>query len=160
VAAPRENGDPTTNVFDLVASESRHQSEMRESATRRQDDLRVKQEHCDNEIATIRIEAQKELGALESKMRDALALAEQRRIDALLLQNTGNVALALGKQEAQALAQDKRIAVLEQNQYAAGGKDIQRTESRSQSNFTWSQVIAGTGVLVVLLVELHARGVI
>jgi hypothetical protein len=156
----RANGDPTTNVFDLVTTESRHQSEMREAATKRQDDLREKQEHCDNEIATIRIDAQKELGALESKMRDAQALAEQRRLDALLAANTSNVALALEKQGAQAQAQDRRIAALEQNQYQSGGKDLQRDQNRSQGNFTLSQMIYVGGIAVLALIDLKSRGVI
>jgi hypothetical protein len=156
----RRNGDPTTNVFELVAAESRHQSEMRVAADRRQDDLRTKQEYCDNEIATIRIEAQKELGALESKMRDAQALAEQRRLDALLAANTSNVALALEKQGAQAQAQDRRIAVLEQNQYQSGGKDLQRTEQRTQGNFNLSQWISVGGILLIVAIDLHRNGVI
>ena len=67
--------DPSPNVLDLVAAESRHQSEMRMAETRRQDDLRLKQEHCDHEIAEVHLKAQVDLASAESRMRDALALS-------------------------------------------------------------------------------------
>ena len=88
----------------------------------------------------------------------AAADGEARRIDALLVANANNVALALSKQEAQALAQDRRIAVLEQNQYQSGGKDLQRVEQRGDSRFTITQLIALAGIAALVLLDLHSRG--
>jgi hypothetical protein len=178
----RRNGDPTTNVFELVAAESRHQSEMRVAETRRQDDLRGKQEHCDHEIAEIHLKAQADIDALESKMRDALALAEQRRLDANRTQDVANTALALERAGVQAAtlaaavvssadalrlaaeatknAQDKRLQELERTRDSIGGRDVQRSEQRQQSNFSISQWITVGGILLIVAVDLHRNGVI
>jgi hypothetical protein len=182
MTAARLNGDPTTNVFDLVATESRHQSEMRAAETRRQDDLRAKQEYCAHEIAAVHLEAQKELALLESKMRDALALAEQRRLDANRTQDVANTALALERAGVQAAAlaasvvssadalriaaeatkntQDKRLQELEQNRYAVGGRESQLTVQRAQGNFNLSQWVTVGGIVVLALIDLKSRGVI
>ena len=141
--------DPTANVLQAL-----------KTAVRRLDDLRINDRLWRDRTDKARESALRRYDKGRERAAYQAVKAEAQRLDALLAANAANVALALSKQEAQALAQDKRIAVLEQNQYQAGGKDIQRVESRSQSNFTWSQVIAGTGVLIVLLVELHTRGVI
>jgi hypothetical protein len=130
--------DPTKNVRSAL-----------KHAVKRIDDLRIQDLRFQERLYDDR--ARSEAAARE---------AESRRIDALLKANTDNVALALEKQGAQAQAQDRRIAVLEQNQYQAGGKDIQRVESRQSSQFTLSQIVAGAGVLVLVLIELRRSGVI
>lgn len=130
--------DPTANVLEALRT-----------AVKRLDDLREQERDFQERLYTERAQ-------LAAEARDA----ESRRIDALLKANTDNVALALEKQGAQAQAQDRRIAVLEQNQYQAGGKDIQRVEQRQSSQFTLSQLVAGAGVLVLVLIELHRTGVI
>lgn len=130
--------DPSLNVKELVELRARYEAELRQVNEKWQGRFDDQRDRASNE----RIQA------------------EAGRIDALLAANANNVALALSKQEAQALAQDKRIAVLEQNQYQAGGKDIQRIETRQGSQFTMSQLIAGGGVLVLILIELHRSGVL
>ena len=109
--------DPTANVLQLVAEAIKRQDDLRTMDRVWRDRLDLQTEKWRDKLDAERIRA------------DGMALkAEANRLDALLLANTSNVALALGKQEGQAQAQDRRIAVLEQNQYQAGGKDIQRVE--------------------------------
>ncbi len=123
--------DPTENVTDQLRA-----------AVKRLDDLRKNDRMWRNRLdartekARVRLDMEREAG------RTQAVRSEANRLDALLAANADNVALALSKQEAQALAQDKRIAVLEQNQYQAGGKDIQRVESRGQSNVDRSLIVS------------------
>jgi hypothetical protein len=74
--------------------------------------------------------------------------AESKRIDALLVANTNNVALALEKQGAQAQAQDKRIAALEQNQYQGVGEKGQRGESRQFNQWLIGVIALMLGVIL------------
>jgi hypothetical protein len=111
--------DPTANVLGLVAAETKRQDDLRAAEFRRQDDLRIQDARFRDKLAEERARTEKDA-------KDA----ESRRIDALLVANTNNVALALEKQGAQAQAQDKRIAALEQNQYQGVGATGQRGESR------------------------------
>jgi hypothetical protein len=112
--------DPTANVLSLVAADAK-----------RQDDLREQADKFQEKLSTQRAEFEKEAKR-----------AEAGRIDALLAANTNNVALALEKQGAQAQAQDKRIAALEQNQYEGAGEKGQRGESRQQYQWLVMVIIA------------------
>lgn len=116
--------DPTANVLGLVAAEGRRQDDLRQAEGRRQDDLRAQAERF-----TEKLETQRQFFETQAKM------AESGRIDALLVANTNNVALALEKQGAQAQAQDKRIAALEQNQYQGVGAGVQRVEGRQHNQW-------------------------
>jgi hypothetical protein len=136
------NGDPSPNVLDLVAA-----------AERRQDDLRIAEGQRQNDLAEMRERHSRELDAQREKAANSAKLQEASRIDALLQANTGNVALALGKTETQALAQDRRIAILEQNQYSGAGREIQRTEGRQVGQWLTGLVIGG----VLAVVELGLR---
>ena len=129
--------DPSLNVKELVELRAGYEAELRKQAERWQE----------------RLDVQRDQGA------DERIKAEAGRIDALLVANANNVALALSKQEAQALAQDRRIAVLEQNQYQAGGKDIQRVEQRQGNQWTLGQLVAIAGIVVLIAIDLHSKGV-
>jgi hypothetical protein len=129
--------DPTANVTAQLGG-----------AVLRLDDLRINdriwRDRLDNQTEKWR----DKLDA-ERVRADALALkAEAGRLDALLLANTSNVALALGKQEGTTLAQDRRIATLEANQYQSGGANQQRTVERSQGNVDRSLLVSIVGIIV------------
>jgi hypothetical protein len=128
--------DPSVNVKEIVTIQGRHQDEMRLMSEKRQDDLREQTERYNDQLQAERHRA-------DSEARRA----EAGRIDSLLGANTNNVALALNKQEILALAQDKRIAALEQNQYQGVGAAGQRTEGRQQSQWVIGLII---GVAIFL----------
>jgi hypothetical protein len=123
--------DPTANVLGLVGAAINRQDDLRAAELRRQDDMR---EQAEKYIEILASERQR------SEM--ASKVAEAGRIDALLAANTNNVALALEKQGAQAQAQDKRIAALEQNQYQGVGASGQRVEGRQQNQWVIGIIIA------------------
>lgn len=136
--------DPTANVLGLVAAETKRQDDLRAAEFRRQDDLRIQAEHYNDKLYN------------ERTRFDAEAKrAEAGRIDALLVANTNNVALALEKQGAQAQAQDKRIAALEQNQYQGVGASGQRIEGRQQS-----QWVIGVVVVIAIFLANFLSGVL
>jgi hypothetical protein len=137
--------DPTSNVKELVEMERRHHNEMADAARQRQDDLRSQSEHYNEKLAAERLRSE-----AEAKK------AEAGRIDALLAANTNNVALALEKQGAQAQAQDKRIAALEQNQYQGVGGKLQQTEGRQQSQWVIGFILAAAIFLSNILSKLFA----
>jgi hypothetical protein len=122
--------DPTANVLSLVRAE-----------TKRQDDLRCAESKTIRDMLS------------ERRQTDSDAKkAEADRIDALLSANKNDVALALSKQQAQAEAQDKRIAILEQNQYQGAGRQGQQTENRQHSQWLIGLAITmalGLGALIV-----------
>jgi hypothetical protein len=121
--------DPTTNVLNLV-----------KEAMKRQDDLR---EQADK----FQILLAKQRFLYEKEAKDA----ESRRIDALLLANKNDVALALERNLGLSAAQDKRIALVEQNQYLGVGATGQRAEGRQHSQWVIGLVI---GILTALAVFL------
>jgi hypothetical protein len=130
--------DPTANVLALVSAETKRQDDLRMAEFKRQDDLRKQAESFQARLLGERLSAEKEAKR-----------AEAGRIDALLAANTNNVALALEKQGAQAQAQDKRIAALEQNQYQGVGATGQRGENRQQ--YQWLiGVAAGLAIAIIL----------
>ena len=139
--------DPTVNVkSDIAASKERL------------DDLRVNDRMWRDRLDSQTEKWRDKLDAVESRANSTALVAEARRLDALLAANTSNVALALEKQGAQAQAQDRRIAVLEQNQYQSGGKDIQRTEARGQSNVDRSlivSIILAAGAIAAAVIYHH-----
>src|SRR5579864_8612743 len=133
--------DPTANVLSLVGAAITRQDDLRAAEFKRQDDLRQQGEKYIEVLAKERQRAE-----------EAAKVAEAGRIDALLAANTNNVALALEKQGAQAQAQDKRIAALEQNQYQGGGAAAQRVENRQESQWkmgiTIGAIIAAIQILL------------
>jgi hypothetical protein len=129
--------DPTANVLGLVAAETKRQDDLRAAEFRRQDDLRIQDARFRDKLA-------EERARTEQDAKDA----ESRRIDALLVANTNNVALALEKQGAQAQAQDKRIAALEQNQYQGVGATGQRGENRQQYQWLIGLIALVAGVVL------------
>jgi hypothetical protein len=131
--------DPTANVKELVEMERRHHNEMAEAAQKRQDDLREQAERF-----TEKLFAERRIADGEAKR------AEAGRIDALLVANTNNVALALEKQGAQAQAQDKRIAALEQNQYQGVGASGQQREGRQQNQWTFQQTLTILAIAIAI----------
>jgi hypothetical protein len=122
--------DPTANVLGLVKAAIQRQDDLRAGETRRIDDLLSERRRTDSDAKK----------------------AEADRIDALLSANKNDVALALSKQQAQAEAQDKRIAILEQNQYQGAGRQGQQTETRQQSQWTIGLIVAlAMGLLGLIL---------
>jgi hypothetical protein len=134
--------DPTANVLSLVAAETKRQDDLRAAEAKRVSDLNEQSEKFNEKL-----EEQRRFFETEAKK------AEAGRIDSLLAADKANVALALAKQEAQAQAQDKRIAALEQNQYQGVGAGTQRGESRQQSQWIIGVIIG----LIVALAEVAGR---
>jgi hypothetical protein len=132
--------DPTANVIKLVDAAIARQDDLRAAEAQRVSDLNDQADKFNTKL-----EEQRRFFETEAKK------AEAGRIDSLLAADKANVALALAKQEAQAIAQDKRIAALEQNQYQGVGAGAQRTEGRA--NYQWAIGIALliAGLLVGLL---------
>jgi hypothetical protein len=137
--------DPTANVLSLVSAAITRQDDLRKAEFRRLDDLRNQEQGY---IA--KLEEERQRANSESKK------AEAGRIDALLAANTNNVALALEKQGAQATAQDRRISVLEQNQYQGVGREGQRTEGRQQSQWVIGLIIGA--IIAIIQLSLHLIG--
>jgi hypothetical protein len=136
--------DPTANVLALVTAETKRQDDLRMAEFKRQDDLRVQAERFNDKLQAERQRA-------DSEARRA----EAGRIDSLLSANTNNVALALAKQESLALTFEKRIAVLEQNQYQGLGASGQRTEGRQQN-----QWIIGIVIVVAIFLANFLSGIL
>jgi len=135
--------DPTANVLALVSAETKRQDDLRMAEFKRQDDLRAQADKYQDKIDTER-----------KRMESDAKKAEADRIDALLAANKNDVALALAKQQAQAEAQDKRIAIVEQNQYQGVGGKEQRTESQKRSEWVIGLIAtlaAGAGAMLVHL---------
>jgi hypothetical protein len=127
-------------------------------------------------MQTLREQSIRDLAAAESKRIDALMLAESRRLDAQLTGQQSAVALAAEKATAQGNtlsaqiqtatsinsaainelreAHEKRLSLLEQNQYQGVGAAGQRTEGRQQSQwaigigFTVAGLLIGIAVMV------------
>lgn len=132
--------DPTANVLKLVEQAVLRLNDLRDAENRRLDDL-WKLEH----LWADKLAAERMRSDMEAKR------AEAGRIDALLGANTNNVALALEKQGAQATAQDRRISVLEQNQYQTGGRDIQRDVAKVDVAKWVGWFLAGLGIAWAIL---------
>jgi hypothetical protein len=149
--------DPTANVLSLVAAAIARQDDLRSAENKRQDDLRTMTDRCIHEIEIVRQHALADLAAAESKRIDALALAEKSRIDALIKAQESAVSLANEKSAAQAAtlaAQDqsrtqntaqqistmrdsleKRLQLVEQNQYQSGGQGCCRPATQSMGDW-------------------------
>lgn len=138
--------DPSPNVLDLVTA-----------AERRQDDLRIAEGKRQDDLAEMRERHGRELDTQREKSVTAAKLQEASRIDALLQANDGKVALALGKTETQAMAQDRRIAVLEQNQYSAGGRDLQRGAERQINQWAVGLIVGVVVVVAEVALRLSGR---
>ena len=134
--------DPTANVLALVAAETKRQDDLRNAEAKRVADLNFQADKF-----TDKLEEQRTFFETEAKK------AEAGRIDSLLAADKANVALALAKQEAQAQAQDKRIAALEQNQYQGVGAGVKRGEDRQQSQWIIGLIIG----LVVAAASILSR---
>ena len=134
--------DPTANVLALVSAETKRQDDLKMAESKRVDDLRHLTEKFQDKISDI----------LRKSDAEAKA-AEAGRIDALLVANKNDVALALSKQQAQAEAQDKRIAILEQNQYTGVGRQGQATESRQRSEWITGLIIGGVIALIQIVIR-------
>ena len=129
-------------MLALVAAETKRQDDLKAAESKRVDDIRKIIDKYQDKIYDERRKADSEAKA-----------AEAGRIDALLVANKNDVALALSKQQAQAEAQDKRIAILEQNQYTGVGRQGQALESRQRSEWITGLVIGG----IVAAVEIMMR---
>lgn len=128
--------DPTANVLAKVGD-----------AVARLDDLRNNDRTWRDRLDS---QTEKWRDKFDNLERSAAARAlelEAGRLNALLAANTSNVALALEKQSAQAQAQDRRLAALEQNQYQSGGANIQRIEARGQTNVDRNLLISVVAII-------------
>jgi hypothetical protein len=141
--------DPSANVIRLVELGAQRQDDLRAAADRRQDDLRDLTTTWRDKFAALQVTHQHELAA-----------NEQGRIDALLEANTNNVALALSKQGDQALAQDKRIATLEQNQYSGAGGTAAVDKAQAKTTISQGQLLTAGVLLIAALTYLHSIHVI
>jgi hypothetical protein len=139
--------DPTANVLSLVAAANLRQDDLRNNDKDWRDRLDAQTEKWRDKFDAERARADREAQK-----------AEAGRLDALLLANTNNVALALGKAEGVTQEQGRRLAVLEQNQYQTGGANLQRVESRGQSNVDRSlivSIILAAGAIAAAVIYHH-----
>jgi len=163
--------DPTSNVLSLVAAAIARQDDLRVAENKRVDDLRILSEKCSHEIQQVRDVYQKELAEAESKRINAITLAESRRIDALLSAASNAVALASEKAATQAAtlaaqvtatgtataaqiglireSLEKRLQIVEQNQYQSGGATQQRSEGQLRNQWV-------IGIIIVIALGLFA----
>jgi hypothetical protein len=133
--------DPTANVLSLVSA-----------AITRQDDLRAVEIVQVKELRELTTSFQEKLDTYRRQTESDAKKAEADRIDALLAANKNDVALALAKQQSQAEAQDKRIAIVEQNQYQGAGRQGQQTENKAHSQWVIGLIATlalGFGALLV-----------
>jgi hypothetical protein len=144
IPAPIPLIDPTANVNELVKGEVKRLNDLRTADLEWEKVLRELGEKWSDKLQTERQRADGEARK-----------AEAGRIDSLLAENKNNVAIALAKQELQASAQEKRIAVLEQNQYQGVGAGTQRTENRQISQWVIGLIVgvafSGLTALVTVL---------
>jgi hypothetical protein len=169
--------DPTANVLSLVGAAMQRQDDLRAAEQRRLDDLARVQEHCDRESDDLR----EKLRRAESARIDAVNLAESRRVDSRLDQQQQSVAIA--SKEAAATAEALRstvastaealraqgaattlginaaIKVLEEKQYQAGGRDLQRVEGRQSSQYLIAFLVSLPAMIlaVVLAIKMFAH---
>jgi hypothetical protein len=140
--------DPTANVLSLVEAAVTRINDLRDTDLKWQRELREQEHKCGEQL-----QAERQRADSEAKR------AESGRIDSLLAASTNNVALALAKQESQALAQEKRIAVVEQNQYQGVGAAGQRVEGRQLSQWAVGiAVVIGIAIVEILVRLLPAAG--
>lgn len=139
--------DPTANVLSLVGA-----------AMKRQDDLRASDAKFTDEIRKIEQRYEDKLNALQDK----LAQAESRRLDAVLAVQKADVALANEKAgtTATTLANqvqgtreslEKRLSLIEQNQYLGVGASVQRTEGQARGQWTIERIISIAAIVVAIL---------
>jgi hypothetical protein len=161
--------DPTANVLSLVKAAIERQDDLRIAEARRFDDIRKIEERCSVEVGALR----DKLTEAESRRIDAVNLMERSRVDAVQAEQKAAVALASEKTSAQAAtlatqlsatatttaaqiatlgdSLGKRISVVEQNQYQAGGATQQRGEGRQQNQWVIGlAVIIGIAVIEVM----------
>lgn len=155
--------DPTANVLSLVSAAITRQDDLRLAENKRMDDVRRLENKRLDDLRKLEEtyidKIDKERHATEDRLqkKDAEAKkAEVDRVDALLAANKIDVALALAKQQAQAEAQDKRIAIVEQNQYQGVGGKTQQLEGRQQSQWAVGVIVTlalgiGAGVMGILM---------
>lgn len=94
---------------------------------------------------------------MESKFRDAQQIAESRRLDALLAAQNTAVAIAATRAEGTASALAERVDTAAKTLAAEAGSKEQRSEGRSNNQWTIQQVITligvGLGVLYFILTQ-------
>jgi len=165
-----DSKDPTPNVLGLV-----------EAAMQRQDDLRKADRAEVLEIRRIKEDCAKETDQLREKLREAesarinairavdvaaAALANERgtqqaSVLASQVSTSAETLRAMVATTAEAVAKtfaatvsqlSDRVTLLEKSQYQIGGRDLQRGESRGQSNWlTGVIIVIGVAIVQVLL---------
>lgn len=173
--------DPTANVLSLVAAAVLRQDDLRHSAqeltnerVKRLDELRILTERCTQEIAEVHLKGNADLAIAETKRIDALLLAakadvalasEKASAQAATLATTvatsaealrgqvSTLASQIAGQTAQMReALEKRLTLLEQSQYAIGGRDIQRGESqKSDQTMIALAITLGLGLIAAAI---------
>ena len=131
--------DPTANVLSLVAAAITRQDDLRNAESQHQAEVRKVTQYYEDKLREERTRSDREA-----------KIAEAGRINALLEANTNNVALALEKQGSQALAQDKRIGAVEQNQYQGVGASGQRV-----AGLQMNQWLIGLLIIIALAIANH-----
>ena len=114
-----------------------------------------------------RIEAERRISVLEVEQANGAAALKLQRTetDRRLTELNGEAGRIRAIQE-QFTSEDRfdaldaRVKILEGTQFRLAGQAENRTENKSQSNWTWQQVFTVGGIVVVAAIELHARGVI
>ncbi len=166
--------DPTANVKDALAAAVTRLDDIRSVDSSHVKEIREIQEKHQIELTALR----NELLTKESQRLDAVNSAERSRVDSQFLNTANALALANEKQStaATALAQSvitsaevlraaaaaqtatftAAIRTLEQNQFQNTGRDVQRTENRTQSNWTIERVLAIVFFLATLAMAIIA----
>lgn len=132
--------DPTKNVLDLVAAETRRHDDLRHAEGRRQDDLRIaerllheaERRHI-SEMAAVRDSCSTEKAVMREHHSKEMRIAEKERLDATRQQDQIAVNTAADRAQvaikavADTMAQTfnsiiARIAALERTSYSGEGK--------------------------------------
>ena len=159
-SGPQAAVDPTANVLEHVRGSVNRIDDiakLREIfATEKQ---RMNERH-DDQMGRLR----EKLAESEKESAKNASKAESRRVDALLSAASAAVALA-SKENAVLTAtlatqtaslrgdMDNRMRVVESQQYASGGRDVQRVEERGQSNVDRGR---STGIIVAIASSVFA----
>ena len=177
-AAIKRQDDLRHNVTQGIAAEQKRVDDLIELHVKRLEDIRndhIGVHEASEKLQEARVNAQKDLMTAEAKRIDALLAAAAQAVG-LASEKASAQASALASQvvaSAEALraqvssaasanteamgvlrdAMDKRITLLEQNQWRGSGEDTQRGEKRSQDQWLIMAILAAS--VIVVEIALH-----
>jgi hypothetical protein len=167
--------DPTANVLSLVKASIDRQDDLRHAELKRQDDLREQAEAYERQLA---VAESRRLDAVIASQKSDVAIASEKAaaqattLAAVVAQSAealrtqvANTAITTSDAIATLRdTQDKRLSLLEQNQWQGGGRDLQRTETKQTNQWTNSFVaslvfgvmgtIVGMGSFIYIMIRI------